>query len=134
MNYPKELLDRYYAFYRAQKKQGRPTSTDAVKPLKNAIEILIRQTHLSPEEMKDTISAALFKLMQQVHMGTARGRWVLSGEEERSTIQEFSRFLVDDFFLGAMNGDRARIAGNTMTLILHTCEFLYLNKQDNEEL
>jgi len=133
MHYAKELLERYWAFYRAESKKGGFTSQGCTKPVELAFQILIKETQLSDEEMKDTIAARLSGLMKQIHLRTAEGYWVTSGQEERNLIREFSRFIVDEFFREGVNSDRARLVGQKYRLIVNTCEFLYRIKHDEEK-
>ena len=130
INYPREILERYWVFYRAEPRRGGPTATGCIKPLKLAVDILQKNTHLSDEELKDAIAASLLKLMRQIHRGTAEGRWVTGGNPEIELIQEFARFFIDEYFNKALLGDRARISGNKLALLEHTCEFLYRRKED----
>ncbi|MFQ3615865.1 MAG: hypothetical protein SNJ57_09285 [Cyanobacteriota bacterium] len=45
MNYPREIFERYWAFYRAQHRSKNGfSSTSCVKPLKLAVDILQRNT------------------------------------------------------------------------------------------
>lgn len=130
INYPREILERYWVFYRAQHRKQGFSATGCVKPLSLAVDILQKNTTLSDEELKDAIAASLFKLMNQIHGGTAEGRWVTWGNQEVKFIQEFARFFVDEYFRQSLGGDRARVAGNKLALLEHTCEFLYRRKED----
>lgn len=130
MNYCQELVDRYSAFYRAEYRKGKGFSSHGcVKPLSLATEILLKNSHTSLDETTDMISARLSGLMSQIHRGTAEGRWV-TGQNEIDLIEEFVRFFVFDFFVKAMNSDRANLAGNRHRLIINTCEFLYRRLED----
>jgi CRISPR type I-D-associated protein Csc3/Cas10d len=134
MHYAKELLERYWAFYRAERKPKIGfTSQGCTKPIDLACQILIKETQMSDEEMKDTIASRLAGLMKQIHNRTADGYWVASGQEERVLIQEFARFFVDEFFCNAVNRDRARLVGTKYRLLVNTCEFLYRIKADQEK-
>lgn len=134
MHYTKELVERYWLFYRAQRKEKVGfTSQGCVKPIDLACQILIKETQLSDEEMRDTITARLAGLMRQIHAGSAEGRWVTSGKPEMQYIQEFSQFFVDEFFRQGLNGDRARLVGGKYRLVVNTCEFLYRIKEDEEK-
>lgn len=130
INYPREILERYWVFYRAQYRKGGFSSTGCVKPLKLAVDILQKNTTLSDDELKDAIAASVFKLMNQIYGGTAEGRFVIGKDAAIEAIQEFSRFFVDDYFRNALGGDRARISGNKLALLENTCEFLYRRKED----
>jgi CRISPR type I-D-associated protein Csc3/Cas10d len=93
----------------------------------------IRNTINSPEELKDMISAQLMVLMRAIHSNNAEGRWVTAGDAEVKAIQEFSRFLVDEYFCKALRGDRAYLTGNKAALLEHTCEWLYRRMEDAEK-
>lgn len=134
-NYCKELVDRYSVFYRAKNKGGRKpyTSTAVVKPVKIASDVLIKQTTLTDDELKDSISALLYKFSEQCLAGTSEGICLIQNRLElRQAIEEFSRFFVDELFVNALNKDRSRISGNKFALIEHTCEFLYLKEFDKK--
>lgn len=132
MNYARELTNRYWAFYRAERKPKIGFTGDGcTRPIDLACKILISQTTLSDEELIDTIAARLSGLMKQIHAETASvGRWVTAGKPEQEAICEFSRFFIKDFFRHALNGDRARLVGNKYRLLVNTCEFLYRLKED----
>lgn len=130
INYPREIFERYWAFYRAQHRRQGFSSTGCIKPLKLAVDILQRNTLLSDEELKDAVAASIMKLMQQIHAGTAEGRYCTSGTAEVEAVQEFARFFVDEYFRKALLGDRARVSGNKLALLEHTCEFLYRRHED----
>jgi CRISPR-associated protein Csc3 len=100
------------------------SSRGCVKPFEVAQKVLMRQTQTSNEELQDMISAQLVKLMDQIHSGTAEGRYMLHGEEERAAIVEFSRFFIQELWVKAFNQDRARIVGNKLAMLENTCEFL----------
>lgn len=132
MNYCQELLQRYTAFYKAEYRKGKGFSAQGcVKPMDLATKILLENPHTSLDETTDMISARLSGLMSQIHKGTAEGRWIVSGQVETEAIQEFARFFVFDFFVKAMNADRANLAGNRHRLIINTCEFLYRRMEDS---
>lgn len=76
------------------------------------------------------IAASIMKLMTQIHGGAAVGRYVTDGNAEIEAVQEFARFFIDEYFRKALLGDRARISGNKLALLEHTCEFLYRRKED----
>lgn len=133
-NHAAELVDRYRAFYRAQRKQSGHISTEgAIKPLKLATDILINSDRsLRGAMLQQSIAARLMKLMQQIHNGSgAQGQWVISNEqEELKAIEEFSRYLVVEVFEKAFNGDLARLAGRQIGYLEDTCEFLYRLAED----
>ena len=132
MHYAKELLDRYYVFYRAERtpKIGH-TTEGCIRPLKLATDIIVRETRMSDAELIDSIAARLALLMRQIHAGTASvGRWVSRGKVEQDAIYEFSRFLVEEYFRKALRGDHAKLTGNSRNLLLQTCDFLYRRKED----
>jgi len=133
MNYCQELVDRYMVFYEPQSKKGKGySSTGCIKPLKIAIDILMKNTRSSDEELEDMVAATLAKLMGQIHSNTAEGRWVTHGETEILAIQEFARFFVQEFWTKALNHDRARISGNKAAIHENTCEFLVRRRKDAE--
>ena len=124
MNWCQELVNRYTAFYLPQYKKGGFSSRSCTKPFNLAQSVLMAQTRLSNEELRDMISAQLIKLMNQIHAGTAEGRYILSGDDEKAAIVEFSRFFIDEFWVTAIGQDRARISGNKLSMFENTCEFL----------
>lgn len=130
MNWCQELVDRYTAFYLPKYRQGKGySSRGCVKPFEVAQKILMQQTQVSNDELQDMISAQLIKLMDQVHAGTAEGRYVLQDRaEEKAVIVEFARFFIQEFWVKALNQDRARIAGNKLAMFENTCEFLVKSK------
>jgi CRISPR-associated protein Csc3 len=133
MHYCQELVDRYLAFYEPQSKKGKGySSTGCIKPLKVAIEVLMKNTRPSDEELESMIAATLLKLMSQIHNGTAEGRWVLHREEEVKAVQEFARFFIREFWQTGLNRDRARASGNKAALYENTCEFLVRCKKDSD--
>ena len=130
MNYPAELVGRYAEFYRPRLKRGRPTAAGAVKPLTIASKILLHPDNLrmQDDEIKLAIASETGKLMQQIHRSTAEGFWVLEGELERSAIEEFARFFVENFFREGCYGRRDLLSGNKFSLITHSCEWLISDK------
>jgi CRISPR type I-D-associated protein Csc3/Cas10d len=125
MNWCQELVDRYTAFYMPKYRKGKAySSRSCVKPFEIAQKTLMQQTQIGNDELQDMIAAQLVKLMGQVHAGTAEGKYILHGEKEESAIIEFSRFFVHEFWVNALNQDRARIAGNKLAIFENTCEFL----------
>jgi CRISPR-associated protein Csc3 len=130
MNWCQGLVDRYTAFYLPKYRQGKGySSRGCVKPFEVAQKILMQQTQISNDELQDMISAQLIKLMDQVHAGTAEGRYVLHDRaEEKAAIVEFSRFFIQEFWVEALNQDRARITGNKLAMFENTCEFLVKSK------
>ena len=136
VNHAQELVNRYRAFYLAQRKPGGRISTEgAIKPLKLATQILINSdSSLRGQMLQQSIAARLMKLMQQIHgSGGAQGRWVIaSKQEEMQAIEEFSRYLVVEVFEKAFNGDLARLAGRQMGYLEDTCEFLYRRAEDTK--
>ncbi|OJJ16914.1 hypothetical protein BI308_23140 [Roseofilum reptotaenium AO1-A] len=133
MNYPKELTIRYLAFYNPQWRKGRGfTANGCVKPIKLAFDILMENPHSSNEELQEMISGTLFKLMEQVHRGSAEGRFVTGGRPEIKAIQEFSRFFIQDFWINAIGQERANISGRKATLIENTCEFITRLEMDSK--
>lgn len=136
-NYAQGLVDRYRAFYRAQRKLGGHISTEgAIKPLKLATQILINSdSSLRGQMLQQSIAARLMKLMQQIHgSGGAQGRWVISQEsKEIEAIEEFSRYLVVEVFEKGFNSDLARLSGKQLGYLEDTCEFLYRRQEDARE-
>lgn len=130
MNWCQELVDRYTAFYMPKYRQGKGySSRGCVKPFEVAQKVLMEQTQISNDELQDMISAQLIKLMDQVHAGTAEGRYVLHDRaEEKASIVEFARFFIEEFWVKSLNQDRARIAGNKLAMFENTCEFLVKSK------
>jgi CRISPR-associated protein Csc3 len=125
MNWCQELVDRYTAFYMPRYRVGKGySSRGCVKPFEVAQKVLMQQTQAENAELQDMISASLVKLLNQIHAGTAEGRWILHGEGEKAAIIEFSRFFIEEFWVVALNQDRARIAGNKLATFENTCEFL----------
>lgn len=134
MNWCQELVDRYTAFYMPKYRQGKAySSRSCIRPFETAQKVLMQQTQISNDELQDMISAQLVKLMKQVHTGTAEGRYILHGREEKSAIVEFSRFFIQEFWVNALNQDRARIAGNKLGIFENTCEFLVKGLKDERK-
>lgn len=131
-NHPKTLVQLYRAFYRAKPNKGKLSSRACTRPLKIALDLLIKEYQATPLELKDFIAASLMKLMQQIHFSTAEGYAVTGGVAEIEAIKEFARYLVDDYFVGSLNSDRSRIVGNKGALLLHTCEFIYRELERGE--
>lgn len=136
-NYAQGLVNRYRAFYRAQRKpNGRISTEGAIKPLKLATQILINSdSSLRGQMLQQSIAARLMKLMQLLHgTGGAQGQWVITQESgEIEAIEEFSRYLIVEVFEKGFNSDLARLSGRQMGYLEDTCEFLYRRQEDVKE-
>ena len=134
LNHPQRLTELYRKFYRAEKRYN-PKANAVLKPMDLAAKTLLKSdsTVFQGDTLIITVAAEVFKLMDRVHLKTADGRWEISDrEEERQAILEFARYFVVDVFETAFLGDRARLAGRQLNLLLDTCEFLYRLENDKD--
>ena len=134
LNHPQRLTELYRKFYRAEKRYN-PKANAVLKPMDLAAKTLLKadSTVFQGDTLIITVAAEVFKLMDRVHLKTADGRWEISDrEEERQAVLEFARYFVVDVFETAFLGDRARLAGRQLNLLLDTCEFLYRLENDKD--
>lgn len=134
LNHPQRLTELYRKFYRAEKRYN-PKANAVLKPMDLAAKTLLKadSTVFQGDTLIITVAAEIFKLMDRVHLKTADGRWEISDrEEERQAVLEFARYFVVDVFETAFLGDRARLAGRQLNLLLDTCEFLYRLENDKD--
>jgi len=134
LNHPKQLMELYRQFYRANKRYN-PKSNAVLKPIDIAADTILKAdtTVFQGEALVMAVAAEVFKLMDRVHGSTAEGRWVMSNrEKEREAIIEFARYFVGEVFDKSFRCDRARLAGRQLNLIRDTCEFLYRLEEDKE--
>jgi CRISPR-associated protein Csc3 len=135
MGHPEQLVELYRTFYRADK-DYQPSARKCIQPLYEANEIICRSDSATrtPDALIDVIAGRIGKLMQQIHVSTALGRWVLQGTQERQAILEFATYLVNEVFYGSFNGDLGRFAGRQRGYIEDACEFIYRRMQDAENV
>lgn len=134
LNYPKQLMELYRQFYRANKRYN-PKANAVLKPIDIAADTILKAdtTVFQGEALVMAVAAEVFKLMDRVHGSTAEGRWVISNrEKERQAIIEFAHYFVVEVFENSFRCDRARLAGRQLNLIRDTCEFLYRLEDDKE--
>jgi CRISPR-associated protein Csc3 len=134
LNHPKQLMELYRQFYRANKRYN-PKANAVLKPIDIAADTILKAdtTVFQGEALVMAVAAEVFKLMDRVHGSTAEGRWVMSNrEKEREAIIEFARYFVVEVFEKSFRCDRARLAGRQLNLIRDTCEFLYRLEDDKE--
>ena len=134
LNHPKQLMELYRQFYRANKRYN-PKANAVLKPIDIAADTILKAdtTVFQGETLVMAVAAEVFKLMDRVHGSTAEGRWVISNrEKERQAIVEFAHYFVVEVFDKALRCDRARLAGRQLNLIRDTCEFLYRLEEDKE--
>jgi CRISPR-associated protein Csc3 len=134
MNHPKELTERFRAFYRANKMYN-PKANAILKPIEVASDTILKADNsvFTGETLVAVVAAEVNKLMDRVRASTAEGRWVISQrEKERQAILDFARYFVEEVFEKSFSRDRARLAGRQLNLLKDTCEFLYRLEQDKE--
>ena len=137
LNHPLELTKLYRQFYRAKSAKGKPIKANAIlKPIDEAADVVLKVDKAiskNPEALLHQVGARIFKLMERVHSSTAEGRWVIAKkDEEREAILKFADYFVNELFMGAFRGDKARLAGRQLNIIRDTCEFLYRLENDKE--
>lgn len=137
LNHPLNLTLLYRQFYRGKSSKGNPIKANAIlKPIDEAADVILtvdKAISENEEALIYEVGARIFKLMERVHSSTAEGRWIIAKrDEERQAILEFANYFVKEVFMGAFNGDRARLAGRQLNIIRDTCEFLYRLENDKE--
>ncbi|MCI0489309.1 MAG: type I-D CRISPR-associated protein Cas10d/Csc3 [Blastocatellia bacterium] len=135
MNHPKKLTEGYRRFYRAKSHFAKANAI--LKPIDIAADTILKADRAifaqDSGAFVDVVTAELNALMQRVHRSEAEGRWVIKdSEEERRVIREFADYFVNEFFIGALKGDTARLAGAQLNLLRDTCDTLYREADDRE--
>lgn len=135
MNHPKRLTELYRRFYRAKSQFAKANAI--LKPIEIAADAVLKADRAiftqGEGALADLVAAELNALMQRVHRSEAEGRWVISNsEEERRVVREFAEYFVNDFFIGTLKGDVARLAGTQLNLLGDTCDTLYREMDDRE--
>jgi len=139
MSIPRELTERYRAFYRAPY----PLKSNGVlKPIAEAADVLLKADKRLFDDagLKEAIVGALSALMERVHRKHAEGRpnpelWSTGSDGkrhfdynvERTNIIAFVDYFVGNVFAEALRHDRAALAGRQLNLLKNACEAVYLS-------
>jgi hypothetical protein len=130
---PQALVHLYMRFYRSSKMFA-PDRVDCIRPLLAAIDC-IKKSPSSGEELKQEIQGVLAAKMQQIHAGTAKGKWIYDYQErdlERKAISDFASFLVFNVLEQKLRNDKAQFSSAYGSLLQNACECLYRLELDKE--
>ena len=137
MSIPRELTEKYRAFYRAKSYK----SNSILKPIADAADVLLDADKrlFDDDGLKETIIGALSALMERVHKKQAEGRtnpdlWRTGADgkrgydhdQERANIIAFADYFVGHVFGEVLRHDRAALAGRQLNLLKNACEAVYL--------
>lgn len=140
MSIPRELTEKYRAFYRAKSYK----SNSILKPIADAAEVLLDADKrlFDDDGLKEAIVGALGGLMERVHKNQAEGWPNLelrnigsdgkphfdkdSYTAERANIIAFADYFVNHVFAQVLRHDRAVLAGRQLNLLKNACEAVYL--------
>jgi CRISPR-associated protein Csc3 len=140
MSIPRELTEKYRAFYRAKSYK----SNSILKPIADAADVLLDADKriFDDDGLKETIVGALSALMERVHKKQAEGWPNLelrnigsdgkphfdknSYAAERANIIAFADYFVRYLFGEVLRHDRAALAGRQLNLLKNACEAVYL--------
>jgi hypothetical protein len=136
LSVPQHLVDLYRAFYRAEKRFG-ATNTDVLKPILRAKEVVLKAPrNTNSLELTQMILGDLCNLMQQIHNGTAKGRYVIHQREwEQQAILAFADFFVNHLLMETFGGDRSKMSSKTgIGLIEDACSALFRLEDHKESI
>lgn len=129
---PLEICRLMRQFYRADK-MYKPSTTNVLKPLLLAKEVIGKSPRSTGEELKELIVGRIVGFMKQVRGNTALGRWVIPSQtQEIDAITEFADFIVFNLLEQKWNGDKPRFASVDIRLIEDAVFYLYILEQDKE--
>lgn len=144
MSIPRELTEKYRAFYRAKSFK----SNSILKPIADAADVLLgadKRIFDDDEALKAAMIGALGGLMERVHNKQAEGRtnpdlWRTDTdgkrhfdyEAERVNIAAFADYFVEHVFSEALRHDRAALAGRQLNLLKNACEAVYLTMETEQ--
>ncbi len=129
---PLEICRLMRQFYRADKIY-KTSTTNVLKPLLLAKEVMGKSSRSTGEELKELIVGRIVGFMKQVRGNTALGRWVIPNQiQEIDAITEFADFIVFNLLDQKWNGDKSRFASVDIRLIEDAVYYLYILEQDEE--
>jgi CRISPR-associated protein Csc3 len=125
MNHPERLTELYMAFYRHER--GHFNSNAILKPLREAADVVLRadDSMFINGGLLLAVQGRLNALMESVGRRGAGGYRCCAANEQEQRIRAFAKYFVDDVFHGACNGDRARLRGRQLNLLMNACEIVY---------
>jgi CRISPR-associated protein Csc3 len=125
MSHARELTTLYRRFYRAR----RYNSNSILRPLHIAAGTLLtadRRLFDSPEALTELVFGELRRRVSKLQSdGLAFFPRGSTWEERESAMRQFTDYLVNQVYLGAMKGDPSALRGKQLNMLGSACEAIY---------
>lgn len=91
----------------------------------------LKTSESAKADLKIRIGSQIHKLMNRIRFGGASGQSLLNFEEQKTAINDFVDFMIDEVFINDYKGEIAFFSGKQAGLFLDGCEFTYKCLQDD---
>lgn len=122
-NYPKELVDRYSAFYRVTRYYG-ASSYLLLRPLDIIADAIMEADPRLFSSEESLVGMARGTLDKRLAGGQGNAFVFMNANADKDKT-EFCRMFVHDIFIGIFNRDVGALRGKQMNLLRNACEFYF---------